>query len=97
MEIGYGLYKRMGFEEVMILANLGQRSRNIRTAFLYYPDKKHCPRRTSWHLKLLLYHQTAMPSSAGGRCSTEGRLEGPFKSKRYAFLTKRSRIASAIV
>ena len=38
MEIGYGLYKRMGFEEVMILANLGQRSCNSRTTFPKYSD-----------------------------------------------------------
>ena len=97
--------------EVVILVNLGQGSYNSRTTSAHYTDSVpgSCGQRsyvirtrtlsqrdklTSYVLK---YHKTASPSSAGGWCSTEGRRDGPFKSKRYAFLTNRSRIASAMV
>ena len=96
---------------MVILVNLGQGSYNSRTTSAHYTDSVpgSCGQRsyvirtrtlsqrdklTSYVLK---YHKTASPSSAGGWCSTEGRLDGPFKSKRYAFLTNRSRIASAMV
>ena len=96
---------------MVILAYLGQGSYNSRTKFAHYTDSvpESCGQRsyvirtrtlsqrdklTSYVVK---YHKTASPSSAGGWCSTEGRRDGPFKSKRYAFLTNRSRIASAMV
>ena len=98
-------------EFLVILAYLGQGSYNSRTKFAHYTDSvpESCGQRsyvirtrtlsqrdklTSYVVK---YHKTASPSSAGGWCSTEGRRDGPFKSKRYAFLTNRSRIASAMV
>ena len=97
--------------EVVILVNLGQGSYNSRTTSAHYTDSVpgSCGQRsyvirtrtlsqrdklTSYVVK---YHETASLSSAGGWCSTEGRRDGPFKSKRYAFLTNRSRIASAMV
>jgi len=58
---------------MMILVNLGQRSYNFRTTFPKYSDsvlESSVQRTLSQRDKLtsigLLYHSTAMPSSAGG-------------------------------
>jgi hypothetical protein len=48
--------------QVMILANLGQRSRNIRTVFMNYTDKNPVPERQADILNLL-YHKIVVLSS----------------------------------
>ena len=67
----YELYR--GLLNMMILVNLGQRSYNFRTTFPKYSDsvlESSVQRTLSQRDKLtsigLLYHSTAMPSSAGG-------------------------------